>query len=107
MIARSFAVVADLLQDTIDHCAKNHVDADGELAWLRKRLEIERRGLQSRTKKVQEAGDKPRETFKQPGATTDAIGGKENAPLMNSPGTRSCEVCLCFVVPCLGDSTFS
>lgn len=51
MMPRSFAVVTDLLQDTIDCSTESHSDADGELAWLRKRLENERREIQSRGKK--------------------------------------------------------
>ena len=36
---RPFDSVNDLLQDTINCSAESQSDADGELAWLRKRLE--------------------------------------------------------------------
>lgn len=99
---RSFTVVADLLQDTIDRSAKSQSDTDGELAWLRRRLANQHRDQQLRAKEIQEAGDKashkPRELFKQHGDKIDVLGGKENTSLINLAGPQ---VCICSVVPFL------
>ena len=68
MAPRSF----DLLQNTINLSSRSQSEADGELAWLRKRLENEHHELRSRSVQV----------------------GKENTPRhLTSPGTRLHEVC--------------
>ncbi|CAM9385248.1 unnamed protein product, partial [Ascophyllum nodosum] len=91
---RSFDTVSDLLQNTIDLSTKSQSEADGELAWLRKRLENERRELRSRSVK-HEAGAKdgaPRHapTVAQPTFADSGVqGGKENTPHSTSPGTHS------------------
>ena len=95
---RSFDTVSDLLQNTIDLSTKSQSEADGELAWLRKRLENERRELRSRSVK-HEAGAKdgaPRHapTVAQPTFADSGVqGGKENTPHSTSPGTHSHKVC--------------
>lgn len=76
MTSMSFVVVGDLLEDTITRSAKNQSDADGELSWLRKRLDIARRDPRSRGKTSR--GDKvvsnhPRAILKQ--AVASAAGG--------------------------------
>lgn len=45
-----FLVVGDLLEDAITRTAKAQNGADGELAWLRKRLDNERRDPRARGK---------------------------------------------------------
>ncbi|CAM9636661.1 unnamed protein product, partial [Laminaria digitata] len=83
----SFVVVGDLLEDTITRSAKNQSDADGELSWLRKRLDIARRDPRSKGKLSR--GDKaqsnqPRAILKQAVATAaggGAPGNKENPQL--------------------------
>lgn len=83
----SFVVVGDLLEDTITRSAKNQSDADGELSWLRKRLDIARRDPRSKGKLSR--GDKvlsnrPRAILKQAVASVaggGAHGNKENPQL--------------------------
>lgn len=53
----SFVVVGDLLEDTITRTAKTQNGADCELAWLRKRLDNERRDPRTRSKASLERGD--------------------------------------------------
>lgn len=79
-------MVGDLLEDTITRSAKNQSHADGELAWLRKRLDIARRdprskGKLSRGDKV--LSDHPRAILKQAVASAEggAPGNKENPQL--------------------------
>lgn len=82
----SFEPVGDLLADTITRSAKTQTDADGELAWLRKRLDNERRNPRSRGK-LALVGDDSRArglpTMAATGSGT-APADKENAALSTS-----------------------
>ena len=98
MAPRSFDTVSDLLQNTINLSTTSQSEADGELAWLRKRLENERRELRSRSVKHEArakdgASRHARTVAQQTFADSGVQGGKENTPHSTSPGTRLHEVC--------------
>lgn len=84
MRAMGFIAVENLLEDTITRSAKSQCDTDGELSWLRKRLDNERRDPRSRGKHPLE-GDisqyQPRALLKQQPPVD-----KENALLSSSMG---------------------
>lgn len=94
----SFGPVEDLLEDTITRSAKSQSDADGELTWLRKRLDNERRDPRSRGKLALEGGNKQvgnqaRALLNQAAATpAGAQADKENALLATSAGYRANKV---------------
>lgn len=101
LTSMSFVVVGDLLEDTITRSAKNQSDADGELSWLRKRLDIARRDPRSKGKLSR--GDKaesnqPRAILKQAVATAaggGAPGNKENPQLGKAAALGATKVRVC------------
>lgn len=89
----SFVAVGNLLEDTIKRSAKTQSHADGELAWLRKRLDNERRDPRSREKLALESDNMafrkvPRALLKQ-AAAVGMTANKENAVLETSVGPRA------------------
>ena len=98
MPSTSFLVVGNLLEDTITRTAKTQNGADGELTWLRKRLENERRDPRARGKLALESdrssssssgGSQPRAN-----ATTKNVlpADKENASAGRTGGPRADKV---------------
>lgn len=88
-------IVGDLLEDTIVKSAKSQSDADGELLWLRTRLDTKRRDpCCSRGRLALEHGDN-KALQQAVGETPNGavpVGGKENS-LLASTVPRTIKVC--------------
>lgn len=92
----SFLVVGDLLEETITRTAKTQNGADGELAWLRKRLDNERRDPRARGKLALESDGGSSNSGTQPQARAIAKdvlpADKENAAAGKHGGSRANKV---------------
>lgn len=98
MAPTSFLVVGDLLEDTITRTTKAQTGADGELAWLRKRLDSERRDPRARGKLALEIDRSSSSSGSRTQPPAHAIAktvlpaDKENAVAGNHGGARTNKV---------------
>lgn len=98
----SYLAVGDLLEETITRSANNQSGADAELAWLRKRLDNERRDPRSRGKLELENGNNQQQQQQLQQARSvskkAALAGKENASVLAAEqSTRANKVCVSVV----------
>lgn len=93
----SLLAVGDLLEDTITRSAKSQSCADGELAWLRTRLENERRDPRGRGKLALETSDR-RSGGRSSSSSNNKLvnkeppADKENAAAVKHAGSRANKV---------------
>ncbi len=99
----SLLAVGDLLEETITRSAKIPNCADGELAWLRTRLEKERRDPRGRGKLALEGSDSSNSNNQGPArslANKAHPADKENAAGVKHAGSRANKVRVTFSVLC-------
>jgi len=98
----SLLAVGDLLEDTITRSAKSQNCAEGELAWLRTRLENERRDPRGRGKLALERSDRCSSSSSNQGPARSLVNkappaDKENTAVKQA-GSRAKKVRSCRVL---------